>query len=734
MAEPEREDLVENRSLWDWAPSLLAFLAIYATLFVFFKPNLIFSLTTTAGGDTGAHHYPAQYLIQELLPHFRLTGWAPGWYAGMPMLTFYFPFPFLLIAILDWFIPYQLAFKLITILGVFALPATAYAMGRLWRVRKPYAVLAAVFALVFLLMESYSIYGANILSTLAGEFGYMLSFALVFLFLGTMVRGMEKPQFNMLFVLNCLILMALVLSHIVTTFVLVFIAPGLLLVNPRWRSLGYLAAVAAIGFCLSAFWSLPFAGNLEWTAHMAWNQLHRLKDFLPAAVLPVAGLGVIGMAYAVARREKALLPLAWITFITTVLFWTLPDGRLWNARVVPFFYFSLHLWAAYGATWLVRPFALMTRDLFRWRWSTARRVYVPLVAVVLGATVILVSNTAAGWIRWNYTGYEGKASWWQYKEINDFLDTLSPPGRVMVEHGQKLDEFGTPRAFEIIPYWTRQDTMEGTLMEASYTAPFHFINQAELSKQASNAIIGVKYPGLNVTDGIAHMQFMNIPYFLCYSEEVVKVCKEDPRTELIAQFGEYYIFRVIGTTGYVEVMKNQPVRVDVPQKKWRDVAVDWYLDPANLDVGLVWDKGEEALSQFPSIVPEQAANPPRIPMNTEGTVTNELLENERLSFDTTAVGQPHWIKISYFPNWKVEGAEGPYLVSPSFMMVIPTQSHVTLYYGRTAYNTVGQVLEVGGWLLLLGLSGWRMVLWRRRRRLAAAVQEVPETPSELGQA
>ncbi len=734
MGEPEREDLVENRSLWDWAPSLLAFLAIYATLFVFFKPNLIFSLTTTAGGDTGAHHYPAQYLIQELLPHFRLTGWAPGWYAGMPMLTFYFPFPFLLIAILDWFIPYQLAFKLITILGVFALPATAYAMGRLWRVRKPYAVLAAVFALVFLLMESYSIYGANILSTLAGEFGYMLSFALVFLFLGTMVRGMEKPQFNMLFVLNCLILMALVLSHIVTTFVLVFIAPGLLLVNPRWRSLGYLAAVAAVGFCLSAFWSLPFAGNLEWTAHMAWNQLHRLKDFLPAALLPVAGLGVVGMAYAVARKEKTLLPLAWITFITTVLFWTLPDGRLWNARVVPFFYFSLHLWAAYGATWLVRPFALMTRDLFRWRWSTARRVYVPLVAVVLGATVILVSNTAAGWIRWNYTGYEGKASWWQYKEINDFLDTLSPPGRVMVEHGQKLDEFGTPRAFEIIPYWTRQDTMEGTLMEASYTAPFHFINQAELSKQASNAIIGVKYPGLNVTQGITHMQFMNIPYFLCYSEEVVKVCKEDPRTELIAQFGEYYIFRVIGTTGYVEVMKNQPVRVEVPQKKWRDIAVDWYLDPANLDVGLVWDKGEEALSRFPSIAPEQAANPPRIPMNTEGTVTNELLENERLSFDTTAVGQPHWIKVSYFPNWKVEGAEGPYLVSPSFMMVIPTQSHVTLYYGRTVYNTVGQVLEVGGWLLLLGLSGWRVVLWRRRRRLAAAVQEVPEIPSGLGEA
>ncbi len=225
MLDPEREDLVERGSIWDWVPTLLAFLAIYTTLFIFYRPNLLFGITTTAGGDTGAHHYPAQYLIQELLPHFRLTGWAPGWYAGMPMLTFYFPFPFLLIAIMDWFMAYEVAFKIATALGVFALPAAAYAMGRLWRVRRPFPTLAAVFGLIFLLMESYSIYGGNILSTLAGEFGYMLSFALVFLFLGTMYRGMEKPRFNMLFVLNCLILMALVLSHIVTTIVLVCYHP-----------------------------------------------------------------------------------------------------------------------------------------------------------------------------------------------------------------------------------------------------------------------------------------------------------------------------------------------------------------------------------------------------------------------------------------------------------------------------------------------------------------------------
>ena len=720
MLRRDREDLVESGSVWDWIPTVLAFLAIYTTLLIFYKPNLLFSITTTAGGDTGAHHYPAQYLIQELLPHFRLTGWAPGWYAGMPMLTFYFPFPFLLIAIMDWFIPYEIAFKMGTVLGVFALPAAAYALGRLWRVRKPFPVLAAVFAMVFLLMESYSIYGGNILSTLAGEFGYMLSFALVFLFLGTMYRGMEKPHFNMLFVLNCLILMALVLSHIVTTIVLVCIIPGLLLVIPRWRSFFYLAAVAAVGFALSAFWSLPFAANLEWTAHMAWTQLDSLSDLLPVQLLPAAALGLIGMAYAVARKERKLLPLAWMTFITLVLFWVLPDGRLWNARILPFFYISIHFWAAYGATWLIRPFALMMRDLFGMRGITARRIYRPLVAIVLGAVVIVTSTTAAGWIQWNYSGYEGKANWNQYKEINDFLGTLAP-GRVMVEHGQKLDEFGTPRAFEIIPYWTGQPTMEGTLMEASFTAPFHFINQAELSKEASNAIIGVDYPGLDIPAGITHLQLMNIPYFLCFTPEVVEEVLADPRCELLATFGDYNVVRIVGTTGYVEVMKNQPVRVDVPVSEWRDMAVDWYLNEDALDTPIVRDQGEEALQRFTQIAPEESFDPPVVPVDTEGVVTGEQMENEAFSFDTTAIGEPHWIKISYFPNWDVEGAEGPYLVSPSFMMVIPTESHVTLTYGRTAANTVGQTLEVLAWALLVGLSVWRFILWRRRRNLAVAV-------------
>jgi hypothetical protein len=912
---PRRSRLFGN--VWDWLPTAVAFLAIYGLLIGFYTQRwyeplgLLLSQTTTSGGDTGAHHYPAQYLIQELLPHWRLTGWAPGWYAGMPMLSFYFPFPFLLIALLSYILPYTVAFKLVTALGVFLLPLSAYGMARLWRIRRPYPVIAAVFAAGFLLMEKsgggqlYSIYGGNILSTLAGEFGYMLSFALLFLFLGTMYRGIEKPRLNMFFVLNCLLLMALTLSHIVTTMVLVAIIPGLLLpriVSSRsegarlgmsemgylvalvafllcfvgylrsnipmlvvcvgvlvvglsvgvassrpddrrpglseagflvawvayvfcifaylrssllglgaggvvlllglaigiyWpilrrrssetnKALGYLLAVGVIGFCLVAFWALPFAINLKWTAKMAWDQLpilgksinHRAQIallvvgvvgfasaiglgvfakrmnrrafplaagtvagtlivlaliclpflssyLLPGSFIPFFVLGILGMAFAVARGEVRLLPLAWLTVVAFVMYAVLPDGKsLWNGRLLSFWYFSFYIWSAYGVTWLVRCFMVLIWDLLRLGTDLSRRVYVPVVAIIVVACVAATSTVAGGWIRWNYTGYEGKPAWTDYRQILDYIDEIGraePHARVMVEHGDKIDQFGTPRAFEIIPYWTQADTMEGTLMEASITAPFHFINQRELSEQSSNAIIGVEYPtDIDVTRGITHLQLMNIPYFLAFynddsTERVIPAVETDPRAELLATFGDYKLYHIKDCSGYVEIMKNEPVRLAVAQDEWQDAAVQWYKNADALDTPLVWDNGDEVLKQFDSVTSEEAANPPETAITTAGTVTNVKLENESLSFDTTAIGVPHWIKISYFPNWHVKGAEGPYLASPSMMMVIPTQSHVELYYGGTKANTIGQTLEVIAWALLLAVTVWRVVVWWKRK-------------------
>ena len=68
----------------------------------------------------GSHHYVATFLREELLPRGRVSGWAPGWFAGIPMLTFYFPLPYVLIAALTLPLGDQVAFKLVTVLGLLA--------------------------------------------------------------------------------------------------------------------------------------------------------------------------------------------------------------------------------------------------------------------------------------------------------------------------------------------------------------------------------------------------------------------------------------------------------------------------------------------------------------------------------------------------------------------------------------------------------------------------------------
>ena len=92
--------------------------------------------------------------------------------------------PSLAIALLSFVIPYGIAFKLVAISGVVTLPVAAWAFGRLTRLPFPTPPLLAVAATVFLFDRSFSIYGGNIASTLAGEFAFSISLSFAVLYLG----------------------------------------------------------------------------------------------------------------------------------------------------------------------------------------------------------------------------------------------------------------------------------------------------------------------------------------------------------------------------------------------------------------------------------------------------------------------------------------------------------------------------------------------------------------------
>jgi hypothetical protein len=84
---------------------------------------------------------------------------------------------------------------------------------------------------------------------------------------------------------------------------------------------------------------------------------------------------------------------------------------------------------------------------------------------------------------------------------------------------------------------------------------------------------------------------------------------------------------------------------------------------------------------------------------------------DTIQFTTACPGRPHLIKTSYYPNWKIEGANRIFLVSPGLMMVIPHQTQVKMYYGRLPEDVVG---EIGSVLSIIGCLAF--ALWSGFRR------------------
>jgi 6-pyruvoyl-tetrahydropterin synthase related domain len=693
--------------------TVVGFVAIYFVLVKVLHVNLIFSRTTAAGGDMGSHHYIDTFLRKDLLPHGKLTGWAPGWYAGIPMLTFYFPLPYFAIAVLTPVLGNQIAFKLITALGPFLLPLTCWGAFRVLRLREPAPLLAACASVVFLFMSKvgpgsndvFNIWGGNIASTMAGEFPFALSFALLPLALALVYRSVEEGKgWRLASVLTA----GVVLSHILTTISLVIASSMLLLRLPleaARRALGRLLRIYALAFCLTAFWGLTFVVRQSYTAHMKWDQLTNYGYLLPNPLRPYLILTVIGLVVAIARGERRILLFAWPAMVAAFIYVALPrlvpGGALWNARLLPLIYLCELLLAAYGAAVIAgRVVALLQRGM---------RVPAPagyvVVVLALSLAPIAASYPAsgranayiAGWTDYNYSGFEVKPGWSEATALFSALNRL-PQGRVMWEFSHDYERFGTTRTLENIPVFTKQPTMEGLLIESSLNGPFHFINQAETSQTATQAVPGVQYPGFDFPTGLRHLRMFGVRWYVAYTDQAKQAAKQ-ARLPVVGTSGRFTIYEV-GDGHLVEVPPYRPVLFDDPD--WRDNSLTWYRNASWLDTPLAFaSKGDPvARAAFADPGKLPVTSLPKQPLARPGTIPSTMT-NDTIDFTTNRIGEPHIVKVSYFPNWYAEGAKGPWLLSPGLMVVVPTQAHVRLVYRDTPVETAGKALTGIGLALLV---------------------------------
>jgi hypothetical protein len=717
-----------------------------AVVFVFSQlhPSLIFANTTPAGGDMGAHVWGPAYMRDHLLPHFRLTGWAPSWYDGFPAFQFYFPLPSLVIVVLDVLlpIPYGVAFKVVTILGLLSLPVCAWAFGKLSGMRFPGPVVLAVATVPYLFDRGFTIYGGNIPSTLAGEFSFSISLSLALLFLGVVARGLDTGKHRAL----AAVLLALTgLSHLLPTIFAVLGALVLLLLRPGRRRVKLVGAVLGVGALLAAFWSLPFLVRLPYANNMGWEKetryflnLFRLsgpalaKAGLPAYPLTIfVVLAAVGVVCSVAYRRRTGLFLFGMAAVCAAIFIMAPQGRLWNARALPFWYLCVYLLAGVGVTELgvaaAKLFAADPQNPSPWY-----RRATPLVAafaawmfvgVPLGVVPKWLPDSTTknmsfipAWAKWNYSGYERKDA---YPEYSALIKTMAEVGRTNGcgrahwEYDANLDRFGTPMALMLLPYWTDGciDSMEGLYFESSATTPYHFIDAAELSKAPSNPQRDLPYPTLDVAAGVEHLKLMGTRYYMAFSPEAIAQADRVPDLKLVATTGNWRIYEVQGSELVTPLAFKPAVVTGVTsgEHPWIDLSVDWYLDPNAHDVPLTasgpkdWPRVALHTVQSPNntIGAKVAVDtPPREPVPMTG-VKHIKTTDDSISFDVDRPGSPVLVKVSDYPNWKASGAKGPYRVTPNLMVVVPTKTHVTMHYGYTSVDILGYVLSIAGVVLVV---------------------------------
>jgi tetratricopeptide (TPR) repeat protein len=689
---------LHNRKLAPLIIDLIMMSSIFLFLLCFFEPRYLLSNTTTTGGDTASHYFTARYLKDYLLPGGKISGWCQGNLAGFPILQYYFPLPFLMMAVLAWFIPLQIAFKLVTVLGIFLLPPCTYLFFRFLRQPFPVPIVGSVFCIPFLFMEGNSMWGANISSTLAGEFCFSLGFALAILWLGFLYYTLTEQRR----IWGCSILLALIgFCHGYTLLFAGFASLYFLfLKNSFSQNLKKLFQIFTVSILLMAFWLLPLILFLPYTTLFSliwiffdWKQICR--ELFPAILYPFMGLmlvGTIGIAFRVTRRRffasaKSYSYLWFMIICGLGLYGIGYRVGLVDIRFLPFVQFFFVIGGALAFSLTPVP----------------QKANILIGFIVLLLTFLWVDDqeTFIGkWIKSNYSGFESKQLWQSYHSSNQYLKGSAQDPRVVYEHSMIHAGAGTVRAFESIPLFSGRSTLEGLYIQASLCVPFIFYIQSEISQTSSMPIPNYNYSRFNMKRAVEHLKLFNVRDFVIAEPATKAIVKGVPEFRFRFRSGPYEIYELLNNANrYAEPLGFKPVLV--PTKDWRRISYRWFR-LGNLSVPIVFkDEFDEKDSLRFNIV--DALDIRQLPEEPVDTLVplRESVREEEIVIEGAAKGRPLLIKISYHPNWKVEGADEIYLVSPAFMLIYPSSSTVRLYYGRTLPDFVGALLTGLGLFIVL---------------------------------
>jgi len=499
-----------------------------------------------------------------------------------------------------------------------------------------------------------------------------------------------------------------------------------------------------------------------------WDMFFPLTAPLDFVITALAVIGFVAMILR-RHLTGTAVGLICLTFVALVYLTrdSLPGiGLLWNPRLLPFVYLTRYLLMVIGAlelaTWLVNSIRDRTASarlnayegagaavvitlsfllVFGWMYET-----LPLDGRVsrtngdettsvyawgpLRKTPDAGRAVADGWTRYNMQGYEGRPKYYEYNAVVNTMADIGDTrgcGRALWENNSDNGEYGTTMALMLLPHWTDGciGSMEGLFFEASGTTPYHFLTAAAMSEQSSNPVRQLRYRNNDAEIGVQHMRDLGVRYLMVRTDAAKREADARDELELVTTSGPWNIYELRGSA-IVEPLTVQPVVVEERggdqrernlevgtswfqrQDDWPAMPADdgpdhWQRVPVEIDLDARVGEPDARSRNVDYVVPAEPVE--AVPLDPV-TVTDVDIQQQSIRFQVDQVGVPVLVRVSYFPTWKVEGAEGPFRAGPNQMVVVPTSNEVVLTYSKTALDWFFYSLTLIG----IGLCFY----WRRR--------------------
>lgn len=673
-------------------------------LFLAVGPAGIVDANLPIAGDQVTHNWWLIEFRDRLFGDGSVLGWSDALSLGYPFGYFYFPLPPIVFSALSVVLPDAMAVKLMVASSLMLLPYAVWRFTAALRVSAFVRTAAPVLVLASMFANQQQFIGGTLYATLTGEFSYAYGLAFSLLAIAAMLRASRGTGS---WVLAGTWTALALLSHLQASIPMIGVVAFLVIrhASTPGRSIRNLARWTLAVVAGTAWWLLPLLSlrvDAIGDGHTRVTDIVGWMTNLPQ--LPLVLTGIAGVVVGLVRRRPGARLLTGLVLVGPVVLVAMPTAFLWNVRAMPWTYTML----AVAIGFLVEPLAARTGST-----RAAAMVLAATTALALALPFSIPENRIlASTIRASQYGGTDFAATEQLDALAEKLKTL-PPGPAMMAVPKEWVGVMPARDWATaLPLLTDDRVVSPISLyyEASRSTPGIEYTHSFVSEVPHTSLSWLGYGSVSeFKTGITAMRLHGIRYYLVGDQAMFDRAKQYPQElELLATVGQengsaalqWAIFEVQGASR-IEGMTTPLEVVPSPgdERAWAAAAANWIKDRARDP-------------QFPQVLSDGPATFDGSSVPELATVINPSITDGRITFEVDQPGRPVLVKVSYSQHWKAAGAEGPWRAAPNFMVVLPTESKVTLTFTAPFLQRIAPWVSVAAALALAAL--W---LHQRRARM-----------------